>query len=142
MQLDECINFILTKTQNAVFSQFKNTLAPLGVTPAQYAVLKCLWDNESLSPTQLAQTLFLEASTITGIITRMEDKNLVERHYSLTDRRVVSVHATALGKSLQGDVEKAIDEANKDVLGVLTKSEISKVKQLLNRIAESVNKSA
>ena len=40
MKLQDCINFQLTVTQNAVFSYFKGALAKLDVTPAQYALLR------------------------------------------------------------------------------------------------------
>ncbi len=45
MELEQCVNFVLTKAQNAVQQLFKAELAPYGVTPGQYAVLKCLWDE-------------------------------------------------------------------------------------------------
>ena len=38
MQLQECINFKLTSTQNVVFNYFRGKLAVLDVTPIQYAL--------------------------------------------------------------------------------------------------------
>ena len=39
MQLNECINFMLTNVQNAVFLCFKKQLQQFNVTPIQYALL-------------------------------------------------------------------------------------------------------
>ena len=65
MQLNECINFMLTNVQNAVFLCFKKQLQQFNVTPIQYALLKCLWDEDEQAPSQLAQHLCLDSSTVT-----------------------------------------------------------------------------
>ncbi len=101
MQLQECINFKLTSTQNVVFNYFRGKLAVLDVTPIQYALLKCLWTEDMQTPSQLAQTLRLDASSITGILDRLEKKTLVERVYSRQDRRSVQVHLLESGAALQ-----------------------------------------
>ena len=67
MQLNECINFMLTNVQNAVFLCFKKQLQQFNVTPIQYALLKCLWDEDEQAPSQLAQHLCLDSSTVTGV---------------------------------------------------------------------------
>ena len=72
MQLNECINFMLTNVQNAVFLCFKKQLQQFNVTPIQYALLKCLWDNDMQTPTMLAQALQIQSSDVvvasTGVI--------------------------------------------------------------------------
>ena len=73
MQLNECINFMLTNVQNAVFLCFKKQLQQYNVTPIQYALLKCLWDEDEQAPSQLAQRLYLDSSTVTGIMSRLEE---------------------------------------------------------------------
>lgn len=115
MELNECINFKLTSAQNAVFNYFKGKLAPYDVTPVQYALLKCLWTEDMQTPTQLAQTLRLDTSSITGILARLEKKELVERIYSRQDRRSIQVHLLADGAALQEPIEKIILEANQEI---------------------------
>ena len=64
MELYDCINFILNRVQNSVNSHFKAKLQPFGVTPIQYSLLKCLWTQDMQMPSQLAQTLQVDASKI------------------------------------------------------------------------------
>ena len=40
MEVNECINFMLTSTQNAVFNYFKRRLQDFDTTPSQYALLR------------------------------------------------------------------------------------------------------
>jgi DNA-binding MarR family transcriptional regulator len=128
----------LTRAQNCVFTHFKNKLDPFDVTPAQYAVLKCLWDHGDQSPTQLSQLLFLDTSTITGIISRMENKKLIKRLNSKIDRRAVTIRIKPLGKKLQPQIEQAIAEANAEVLDTFTEDELVLFKQYIAKIINSV----
>lgn len=134
MQLNDCINFMLTKTQNCTFNYFKRKLEPLGITPAQYAVLKCLWDSAERLPSQLSQELYLDSSTITGILSRMEKKGLVERVHSEVDRRTVIVHILPAGERLRPEIERTIEQANIDVLAGIDAHKLSNFKECLNII--------
>lgn len=134
MKLQECINFILTNAQNSVFLYFKKSLQPLNVTPIQYALLKCLWDEDNQVPSQLAQTLCLDSSTITGILSRLEEKGYVERSFCKTDRRKVTVCLTEAGRGLQKPVEGIIAQANIAVTGDIPAEEIASFKDILQKI--------
>lgn len=131
MDLQDCINFRLTGAQNVVFNYFKGKLAPLDVTPIQYALLKCLWTEDLQTPSQLAQTLHLDASSITGILDRLEKKGLVERVYSRQDRRSVQVHLLENGAALQKPIEDVIEEANREVLSGIGQEDYRRFRGLL-----------
>ena len=40
MEINNCINFILSNAQNAVYNYFKKRLSDYDVTPSQYALLQ------------------------------------------------------------------------------------------------------
>lgn len=124
MKLQECINFLLTNAQNTVFTYFKRELACLDVTPIQYATLKCLWESDGQMPSQLAETLNLDSSTVTGILGRLEDKGLINRSFRMDDRRKVIVHLTDDGKALETPVNDIITRLNKEVTQGLSQEEM------------------
>ncbi|HQL37609.1 MAG TPA: MarR family transcriptional regulator [Bacillota bacterium] len=134
MRLDACINFLLTKTQQVVFQQFKASLAKYDVTPVQYGVLKCLWSHDCQNPSQIAGSLFLDASTITGILDRMENKDMIKRIADPKDKRSIKVVLTERGRLLEEPVTKVIEEENKKVLHALNEEEREKLAEYLNRI--------
>ena len=140
MKLQECINFILTNVQNSVNLYFKKELQALNVTPIQYALLKCLWDEDNQMPSQLAQTLCLDSSSVTGILGRLEEKGLVVRDFCKTDRRRVTVYLTDDGRALQKPVEEIIDKANVAVTSSLSAQDMAKLKGYLQKIANNANK--
>jgi DNA-binding MarR family transcriptional regulator len=135
MRLDDCINFLLSKTQQIVFQQFKASLAKYDVTPVQYGVLKCLWCQDGQNPSQIAGSLFLDTSTVTGILDRMENKGMIKRIADPKDRRSIKVVLTEQGRQLEEPVTKVIDEENKKVLCALNEEERVKLMEYLNRIS-------
>lgn len=112
MDIHSCINFILSNTQNAVYGYFKKRLQAFDITPSQYALLQCLYAQDGLTPSQLAQALRLDTSSITGILGRLEKKGLIDRVYSQEDRRSVRIHLRDEGKALWAQVDRVIEDAN------------------------------
>ena len=136
MQLNECVNFMLTNVQNAVFLCFKKQLQQFNVTPIQYALLKCLWDEDEQAPSQLAQHLCLDSSTVTGIMGRLEEKGLIVRQYCKTDRRRIIVCLTDAGRALQKPIEALIEETNQLVTQGITAQQLDELREQLLHIAE------
>ncbi|NLU49835.1 MAG: MarR family transcriptional regulator [Syntrophomonadaceae bacterium] len=134
MELEQCLNFVLTKAQQAVHQLFKAELAPYGVTPGQYAVLKCLWEENGQTAKQLATRLSLDGSTMTGILDRMEQKGLIVKQPDPKDRRALQVVLTPVGRALQDPLEAAIEEANRKALARLDEAQALTLKHLLHNI--------
>ena len=112
MEFHSCINFILSNAQNAVYNYFKRALQQFDITPSQYALLQCLHAQDGLTPSQLAQALRLDTSSITGVLSRLEKKGLIDRVYNQEDRRSVSIHLRDEGNTLWAQVDRVIDAAN------------------------------
>jgi DNA-binding MarR family transcriptional regulator len=134
MELEQCINFVLTKVQQSVQQVFKEDLEPFGITPGQYMVLKCLWDNNGITVKQLADRLQVDSSTITGILDRLENKDMTKRKPDLNDRRALSVVLSTKGKALEKSVNQAIINTNHKVLKSLKNQELEDLKLLLKKI--------
>ena len=135
MKFQDCINYLLTTAQHEVFGIFSGRLAAYGLTPTQYAVLKCLWDSEEpVNPKDIAQSLCLETSTISGVLDRMQKKGLIDRLIDLNDRRCVLVTITEEGRGLEKDVMEAIRAANKEALADFSPEESETLKSCLRRL--------
>ena len=134
MKINECVNYLLAQVQNKVNLLFKENLSEFGITPAQYVLLYHLWEEDGLSPSQLSSLSGLDASTITGLLTRMEKKDLIKRSHSTDDRRGVNVYLTPQGAAVQGDIIGIIEKSNRQALLCLNAKEQKAFKDYLNRI--------
>lgn len=135
MELKECINFLLTTAQHNVFQLLSVKLAEYDVTPSQYGVLSCLWGRTHATPKQIAETLCLETSTISGVLDRMQKKDLIDRVTNKEDRREVQVIITEKGKALEEPISRIIDDVNAEVLKDFKQEEIISIKKALREIA-------
>ena len=135
MQLEECVNYLLTTAQHSVFLKMTEKLSVFDLTPVQYAVLYCLWENDKKSPKEIAERLKLENSTISGILERMEKKDLIKRMISKEDRRFIQIMLTEKGAVLEKDVLAAVDEVNEEVMSVFSKEECENLKTQLRVLA-------
>ena len=135
MQLEECVNYLLTTAQHSVFLKMTEKLSAFEITPVQYAVLYCLWENDKRSPKEIAERLKLENSTISGILERMEKKELIKRSISKEDRRFIQVILTKKGASLKEDVLATVEQVNNEVLSIFTAEECDQLKNILRTLA-------
>ena len=135
MELQNCINYLLTGAQHQVFQLTSERLLPYGVTPGQYGVLYCLWQNRVMTPKDIAQMLGLENSTISGVLDRMQKKDLIQRVISQEDRRCIQVTLTEKGEALEGPVLAAIEEVNRQVLSRFSKEDADTLLRCLKAIS-------
>ena len=137
MELKECINFLLTTAQHTVFQYLSQRLAPYDITPSQYGILNCLWINDGTClPRQIAELLCLETSTVSGILDRMQKKDLIDRVINPENRREILVMITPKGEALKAPVLKIIDEVNEEVLKDFSPKEAEFIRKSLRQIAE------
>ncbi|AYY12022.1 MarR family transcriptional regulator [Actinobacteria bacterium YIM 96077] len=84
-----------------------------GVRSGQQFILMALWEEDGLSPGELARRLQLATPTVTKATARMELAGLVERRPHPSDRRLVRIHLTDAGLQLRrvmADEMRALSE--------------------------------
>lgn len=84
-------------------------LRSLGVTHSGVTILRILASTETMSQVKLAQIVRVQAQTVGKALERLENRALVHRRKSETDRRVTYVEITAAGRELLDDVQQAED---------------------------------
>ncbi len=136
MDLTQCINYLLTTAQHTVVQHLNSKLLKYDVTPSQYGVLSCLWRCEYSTPKQIAESLFLETSTISGILDRMQKKGLIQRVMNLEDKREVRIVLTEKGKDLEIPLSDIIEAVNLEVLQGFSEEQILEFKESLMKIIE------
>jgi len=87
-------------------------------------VLTVLEAEGPMPMSRLADTLDVSVASATGIVTRMEERGLVERRHDQEDRRVVIVAPTDAGAAVFTDMMAARREHLTGVLARLSESEL------------------
>ena len=81
-------------------------LAKLGITYTQYLVLLVLWKENKLTVNEIGNNLFLESNTLTPLLKRLEQKELLTRVRSQEDERKVLISLTEKGQALRQEALK------------------------------------
>ncbi|MDQ0355553.1 DNA-binding MarR family transcriptional regulator [Rhodoplanes tepidamans] len=98
---DEFLCFALHSTSHAFGRVYKSLLDPLGLTYPQYLVLVLLWERDGQTVGQLGEAVFLDSSTLTPLLKRLEASGHVARSRDPEDERQVRVTLTAAGRALR-----------------------------------------
>ena len=98
---DNQICFPLYSAANAMVRVYRPLLKELDVTYLQYMVLMLLWEKKTQNVKELGQQLRLDSGTLTPLLKRLEQKNLVTRSRSKTDERVRVITITKQGLALK-----------------------------------------
>ncbi|WP_207766414.1 MarR family winged helix-turn-helix transcriptional regulator [Siphonobacter curvatus] len=101
LKLDQQLCFPLYAASRLVTGLYRPLLEELSLTYPQYLVLLVLWEKESVTVKELGEQLWLDSGTLTPLLKRMQEKNLVTRTRSSDDERVVNITLTEAGKDLQ-----------------------------------------
>lgn len=109
------------------------------VSAAQINCLIALYENGPLPPSQIAKYLMVNSSTVTGIIDRLEKKDLVKRLRISPDRRVITIELTKNGKVLAENAPPPIQQKIIDGLKKLSESEIHQIAFALTKLTSMLD---
>lgn len=107
----------------------------LGLTPGHTKALLILERDEPLPMGSLAQQFACDASTMTWIVDRLEERGLVERGGLPSDRRVKTVTLTPLGVRVKADLEDRLYDPPEELL-TLDPSMLEALRGVLEKLTE------
>ena len=113
--LNDFLCFAIYSTNLAVNRLNKSVLDGLGLTYLQYIVLVALYEQDDQTVGGLGDKLFLDSSTLTPLLKRLETMGHLTRQRDPEDERQVRVRLTPQGRSVReqalafrGDLVKAM----------------------------------
>jgi DNA-binding MarR family transcriptional regulator len=126
----------LRRIIRAVDIHSRELAARYGITGPQLVCLATLCDEGAMTGAELSRRVFVSASTITGIIDRLEKGGYVERKRDEIDRRRVLLHATAEGYKLAYNAPSPLQGKLKQRLNELPELERATIGFSLQRVVE------
>lgn len=93
--------FAIYSTNLAYSRVYKPVLEQLGLTYPQYITIIALWEQDGQTVKTLGDKLFLEPSTMTPMLKRLEGMGYVRRQRDSVDERNVRIFITPEGRALR-----------------------------------------
>ncbi len=110
-------------------------MARLELTDAQWKPLWLLRSGKATTAIELARVACVDAGAVTRMVDRLEDKGLIERVRSETDRRVVNLRLTAAGEAAAARVPHVLASVNNDFLEGFSERDWKQLRRLVERMA-------
>lgn len=134
--LDELLCFDLYAASRAMTRRYRPLLETYGLTYPQYLVIVVLGGAGPSSIKQLARTLRLEHATLTPLLRRMEEADLVHRHRDPADGRSFLLDLTDHGREVHGHAGEVQCQITED-LG-LAPDQARELQLSLRRVVDSM----
>jgi len=98
--LPQFLCFAVYSTNLAFGRAYKPFLDEIGITYPQYAALIALNELGNQTVSELGEKLFLESSTLTPLLKRLEASGFVTRQRDAEDERQVRINLTEAGRAV------------------------------------------
>jgi DNA-binding MarR family transcriptional regulator len=132
---EDQIVFALRRVSHAIALWSRHLWRDYGLTSPQLATLREILAGKNVSPGALASVLHLSQPTVTGILGRLEQRGLVRRERSDTDRRSTLAVATDLGKELAAKAPPLLRDNFRRELDKLPDWKQSEILSVLQQVA-------
>jgi MarR family transcriptional regulator, organic hydroperoxide resistance regulator len=133
---EEELRFLVLGAQREGSRGLAAALAPLGLTPAQSEVIRCLGDTGALSLKSLGEMLVCESGSPSRLVDTLVNRDIVVRTEDPNDRRQVALTLTSTGKKLDREVRK-VEEAMYAAIGAqLGKAGMAQALAMLRPLVE------
>ena len=105
LALDNQLCFALYAANRAITARYRPLLAELNLTYPQYLVMLVLWEagenGQTVRVSDLGKRLRLDSGTLTPLLKRLAERDLVTRLRDTIDERVVTVAPTEKGSAMR-----------------------------------------
>lgn len=106
------------------------------ITAPQLICLRAIIDDGPITATEISRKVHVSASTVVGILDRLENKGLIQRERGRQDRRIVFISATPAGHELARVTPSPLQKKLADALNRLPELEQATITLSLERIVD------
>ena len=129
----------LRKVIRAIDLHSKHLSKTSGLTSPQLLILLEIDKVPAINSSQIAKNVNLSAATVTSILDRLENKDLVSRIRDSQDKRKVSLYLTDNGKAILLKAPQALQENFINSFSNLAEWEQSQLLSSTERLADMMN---
>ena len=101
LKLENQLCFPLYACAKEIVKAYKPYLDELDLTYTQYITMMVMWEHRELRVKDVGERLYLDSSTLTPLLKRLEEKGYISRRRSLEDERDLIVTVTDEGMALR-----------------------------------------
>ncbi|MBB5753757.1 MarR family winged helix-turn-helix transcriptional regulator [Prosthecomicrobium pneumaticum] len=132
--------YLVRRLHQVHYALFFEECAGFGITPVQYGLLTILSTQPDTDQITLANALGIDRTNVADVLARLEQRGLVARTRSRSDRRMVLARLTPEGERLVESMHPAMARAQERLLETLAPDERERFLETLMRLVDANNR--
>lgn len=133
-EINSRLTTLVNGANGAIIDGVSTALQNFDLTPTQYATLLMLGCNPGTSSARLARLVNVTPQSMGVIVTKLEDRGLVQRDPAEIHPRVLSVKLTTRGAKLAGVADEAAQAVERRIKEALSADEVAQFRELLTKV--------
>ena len=135
-KLDGLLGYRLRRAQGAMHRDYMAAVSGLDLTQKQTATLWLIHGNRGVSQVEIAAALGMDRATMMSVVDRLEERSLVIRKRSTTDRRRQELYLSPAGQNILRKVKARIAKHEERVKSLFTPPELEALLAALQKIQD------
>ena len=127
--------FLLSKVGLEASRRFRAALAPLGLEPRHFSLMRHVAAAEGQTQQALGDALGIPKSRMVALVDDLEARGLIERRLRTDDRRARALHLTEEGCDVLEHAQQIEADHNAKLTGSLSRAEYEQLVEVLQRLA-------
>ena len=131
------LSYLIIKASKELKNKLDKALKPYDITAAQFSVIiQIHLSNRPITAAQIAQRLGSDRPTISGIINRLEKKNIVLKVNNPDDKRSSHLEIYKEANMLVDTIKTISDNLTIDIFSIYSKEEAKQLKEMILKLIE------
>lgn len=128
------VTLALLHTREALMTHFRPALHEVGLTEQQWRIIRILAQYGELESTLLAEKACVLKPSLTGIIRRLSEMDLVVRRRGETDQRYVYITLTTAGEEIFKKMSVEMEQRYQNIHQKIGDDRMSRLMDLLTEL--------
>ena len=129
---------ILFRTVDAITEVIKNDMKKHQLNVTEFGTLEVLYHKGTLPVQKIIDKVLIANSSMSYVLTKLVEKELVTKEYCPTDKRSYHVSITKKGKALMDQIYPIHLKSLREKLDVLTDAEEKELQELLKKVGKNI----
>lgn len=140
-QIEDSLKFfiVLSRAHRAFNDVVNKHISTFKLNPTEFAVLELLYHKGDQPLQQIGGKILLASGSITYVVDKLEQKELIIRKACPKDRRVTHAQITEKGKALIEDIFPPHQEKINEIVSALTEEEKTLAIELMKKVGYHAN---
>lgn len=136
--MDNSFHYLLMANQAILHKKLLTLLKPLGLTLGQPKVLDYLLEHNGAPQKEIASACHIEAASLTAVLNKMEEKEIITRRMLNGNRRSYHIFLTARGETLAAEVSRTFRQLEEELFENISPRDRQHFMEIFSKIYENL----